>query len=344
MQGRISKICLTVLTLLTTLSCALSELNQTPSEQIGISMDMDWSQLGGAQQPEQMYVYASKYSDRINYAYLYPQMTPVGEDAGSDLIWENGGYKVVCFNRRDDLKLENPGTLKHISLTLPVMAQDEATAELGDIKDFNPGIPYLKDAGEIYAECKTQFINSDPDSKHIVLTPKPMTQELTVRFSIESETDVAINKVTAILSGVSGTVHPMTGVVNYENLHRVILPVTEVSENEGTHQYEAKIRILGLFPPETPEATEGKGILQLAVSAESFLGGRTIYAGINLMNSISEAAPMTVTEENTGYCISGNTCTLEIRNPLKIKTDSVVEDGQDGVDKWYDSENIDINL
>ncbi len=317
MPGRINRIFAVSLALLILSSCTLNKLNQVTSEYTEINLDMDWSGVRG-EHPDQMYVFATKHVTLVDYVCTYP--------SSEELFWYSGNYNVACVNKRDDLIVDNQWGLDRVSVALPV----------------NDG--YIEDSGELYSDYQSIIINPGLVND-VVLTPGQLSQKLTVRFKIYGDSDVEIKSMKAVLTGVSNRVYPMTGVVNYEGLCSVVLPARLIDVQDGVHQYEAVINILGIFPPENAQRTSGQGILALELFSTSSLGERTLSVGYNLKNIIEETAPMKIADDGSGYCLAKTECVFEVPTILAIGTDaSVGNEDTDGVDRWFHRENIDVNL
>ncbi len=305
------------LALLSLLSCTLSKLNQVTTEYTEINLDMDWSAVSG-EHPDEMYVFATKHITLVDYVCTYP--------SSEEFLWYSGNYNVACINKSDNLIVDNQWGLDRVSVALPV----------------NEG--YVEDSGELYSDYQSVTITPGLVND-VLMTPEQLSQKLTVRFRIYGDSDVEIKSLKAVLTGVSNRVYPMTGVVNYEGLCNVVLPVRLVDVQDGVHQYEAQINILGLFPPENAQRTSGKGILSLEVFSSSYLGERTLSVGYNLKSIIEETGPMKIKDDGSGYCIAKTECVFEVPTVLAIGTDaSVGNEETDGVERWFHRENIDINL
>ncbi len=325
-------------------SCSLADVNQTDGRKSDISISVDWSEVG-ANHPDSLYIIASHTADSMTFGYLYPEMLPLHEDVSDEgpMVWPSARYALLSFNKRDDMEVTDRKSLRRICLSLPVLTEDEVQ-ELIDttIKDYNPHIGYIPDAGTVCAE--TQIVSVYEEQTDIVIKPKPMTADLTVRFFLDVHDEVEITGVDAILSGLVGSVYPLTGYVDYDNLYKSVLPVEPVDTVDGVRTYEAKMKVLGIFPPETETATIGKGILQLAVSTVSYRGEKIFNMGINLMHTINGASPMVMDETSQGYRLNTEEIVLDITNVLEIHIDTVVNDENDGVDEWFMNGKIDIQI
>lgn len=325
-------------------SCNMVDIADDGQGSSTVEIRMDWSGVGD-NHPGQMYLFASRNSNPLYFAYLYPEMITVGDSLEADMNWPSGEYSIVCFNRRDDLGFAGGGSLNEVSVALPYMESGQVSEAVGEIVDYNEGVPYVGDAGELCYDSVKQSIVDSTEVNEVVLTPKSLVQEVTVRFVLDIEDEVSIGGMKAMLSGVANKVYPATGVVGYGNLCRVILPAQEVSVEGSLHVYEAKVNVIGLFAANSEMDVRGAGILQLVIPMESHLGSRVLYAGINLFNTINEAAPMRVNDDSTGYCISTNAFTLDLTEPLAVRTDWANDSNKtDGVDEWFVSENIDVEL
>ncbi len=334
-------------------SCNFAGLNEEVLEKknVGVNISLDWSATDAAQ-PEDMYIAASRILNTVHYAYLYPQMTSLVPGAEAVPTWLGGEYNVLCFSKRDDLILGGldefaasaDGSMKRVSLSIPKLTEEQKTAVIGEgKKDYNSKVEFVADAGRMYADIKTVTVS--PENPDVVLAPRQLNQDLTIRFSMHVDEEVTIENINAVMSGVVGTVFPMAGVVNFTDLYRVPMPVKEVGVEGKIRHYEAKASVLGLFASKYADSTTGPGIFQLVVSATSFLGSRTYYAGINLMNTINEAGIMDVTEGELGYVAASDKVVLEIPAALHITTLRIEEEGsKDGVDAWFNNENIDVDL
>ncbi len=296
------------------------------------SFSVDWSQIHG-NKPDRMYAIGSRVPNTLNYGYLLPEMSCIPDSSiVQGTVWENGVYNIFCINQRADLIISREEKLADISVSLPTTEGEGAD------------VMYVSDAGEIFADFFTHHVNDSKESRSIKLTPKNLSQELTVRFNTRIGEDVTVESITATLSGIVSEVYPYSGAVNFKDLCSIALPVVKTGGENSLQNYEAKVNILGLFPPKREELTSGPGILQLAIATSSHLGKRTFHAGINLRNTLSETVSLVVDEENSCYNIAGPTCTLNINNTLIITSEAIKGDEKDGVDAWFNMEKIDIIL
>ncbi len=337
---------LVVMPLLMLYSCSLVDMKYESVEQgeVGINLSLEWPE-DAVDRPDSVNVALGRL---IN---TYHDVFCLSSDADSTLILENGEYYILAFSKLDnvyefglldDFKNESSISMKNITASVKQVLDEEKAEILGsDIMDFNPSVPFIYDAGHFYSSMKSEVLSPDRLTD-VVLPLENLTCKLNLEFSIMAGTDVTINSVKAYLSGVVGYVYPMTGVVNHKNLCRINLPVQESGISDAI-SYKAQSNVLGLFAAKAPTHDVGPGILNIVVNADSNLGNRTYYARLNLYNTINDAGIMGVHDGNSGYFLQKGEVSLIVGNTLKIENSSVVNMG-DGVDKWIESEIIDIDF
>ncbi len=350
---------LAVLTLAVLLcSCSKSKLNRdvVTAGEVDVNITVDWPE-SVEDRPEQMYVVANRLVGTTHFGYLYPDMTPIdpaAEAVPQPSVWPNGDYYVVCFSRDDDLYTpaslveftnDNNVSLKDISVSLPVLSDDEKAGLLEPgMRDFNPCAGFLRDAEQFYAALNILRISPE-HSTEVVMTPKNLTQKIRIKFTVNLLDGVEIKSIRTFMSGAVGLVHPMTSIVNYRDLYKINMPVSELSSEGTSSAYLSEANVLGLFPSKSAEVMTGDGIFQVILSAGTPGGDKIFYAAINLKQTIEDAGIMALAEDQSGYVIARNEAYLHISDILTISKDGVIgSTDADGVEKWKVHEFIDVEL
>ena len=167
-----------------------------------------------------------------------------------------------------------------------------------------------------------------------------MQQKITVAVKITPEEDVRIISVTAELSGVPASFALLTGEVSEKDIARVIF-----SMSRSEYGYEGTVAVPGLLPSENSSLRTGPGILRLSVTAARGNETKILYPAMNIGDKIVSASLMTSVPGSDGRRIAKREARLEISDELRIGAENFSsEGGGDGVEAWFDSGVIDVEI
>lgn len=207
------------------------------------------------------------------------------------------------------------------------------------------------------------------EQAEIKISPKRITQRYNMLFSIKKEPGVRIEQVIAIIAGIpyryglstrnvdvaytnkmafNAELHPDT-VALYPD-HYTGQP--DALDNDTILHYQAQFNSIGLVRSNSPSRVYGPGILQLCVYTSMQRPGytgrtnRTVYAMINLYNTIGEAHPMQVTDDGKYMQQQGDSITLDIDNVLTIKSGEVMESNTESgvLDTWKEVHSFNVDM
>jgi len=202
------------------------------------------------------------------------------------------------------------------------------------------------------------------ETEIIEIKPEQITQRYGLHFSIEKEPGVRIEEIIAIIGGIPQRFGVSTKHVDVKDVNkmafRVPVDATKMPtydsrnpaslDNETSIPFKASFNAIGLVRSYSPELQMGAGILQLCIytsterpDAPGQRASKTIYALINLYNTITEARPMRITEDKKFMVQNSDTVTLNIPNVLRIKQGQILAnpDGEGALDKWKEVGNSD---
>ncbi len=345
-KSRIILPALVMLSLSLAFSCNHVKLDyeEVDAGQVGINLRVEWPE-DAEERPDSMYLALGRLINTHHAVYDFESSEEVQITS-----MPNGEYYILTFNKENDLYkpvlLETFDTLttavmRQIAISVDTVKTSHIIAD--DIKDFNPNVLFVEDAGNFYASLQTQTLSPEHLTE-VVLHPEKLSSDLRIQFSVLVDENIKINSMKVYMSGVVRHVHPMTKIVNYNDLYRVNMDVEEYDHRGNTIYYEAQAKVLGLFPSANKEFSAGAGILNVIVNASSDKGEKTYYAGINLINTITEAEIMSVPEDESGYILDKKEILLQVPSVMSILNDRVGTQGDDGVDEWFDQEYIDIEV
>lgn len=205
----------------------------------------------------------------------------------------------------------------------------------------------------------------------IEIRPKRITQRYNMLFSIKKEPGVRIEQVIAVIAGIpyryglstrnvdvsytnkmafNAEIHPDT-VALYPN-HYTGEP--GALDGDTIIHYQALFNSIGLVRSNSPSLAHGPGLLQLCVYTSTQRPGstqrvnRTIYGMINLYNTIGDAHPMQVIDDNEGKYMQqqGDSITLDIATVLEIKNGEVLESNTESatMDTWKEVHSFNVDM
>lgn len=201
----------------------------------------------------------------------------------------------------------------------------------------------------------------------VKIRPERITQRYGLHLTIEKEPGVRIEEVVGIIAGIPQRYGLSTKHVdvNYTNKMAFRIPIDdtkienydpdkiEALDNETSIPFKTSFNAIGLVRSNEPDYQRGPGILQLCVytSAKRTDGSgqrasKTIYALINLYNTINEALPMMVTEDGRYMVQNGDSVTLNIPNVLRIEQGRILSDPNEdnSMDKWKEAGRIHVDI
>lgn len=198
---------------------------------------------------------------------------------------------------------------------------------------------------------KKQILSGMEDE--VSLSPRPITQEYTIRFRIEKEIGVKIDTIIGVLSGIPERFELTTQFVDVSHTHKMVFfPQADYAGNEDETllECEGRVNAIGLLRANNSGYNQGPGILQLCVYTTGVRDGvsvkKTIYAIINLYNTIGKARPLITALDDVHVQQNGYEFVLDISNILHIKNNEVWEDtDQDNaLDVWQKARNFEIDI
>ncbi len=326
-------------------ACNFVEIDQEVVEDGSVGIGLKWSWTGVEKgRPDSMnVVYGRLINAQLDSTVRGVFLSPSDKDTA--LVLKNGEYYLLTFGLNDTLyrpvMLEDFDTsisvsMKEIGLKMKTLRFQEV---IGDtLSDYNDGIPFIKDAGTIYTSLNVQTLSPD-HMTDVMIEPKNITGNISLVFPVLASKDVKINYMKAYVSGMVGFVHPMTGIVNYNDLYRqqleLSLDTLMLGDTSRTTFYKAHGNILGIFPPKDSAIVTGPGVMNIIIDASSRSGRRKYYRARNLSEYIKEQEIMQVHPDFSGYYLAKDTVRIEIRDSIRIGT--LGNDG-DGVNVWIDNE------
>ena len=277
-----------------------------------------------------------------------PVIPPFAEPSPTDTIL-NGDYYVMALAQAnenyayiiegvdqfvDSLNI----SMKDLYAAIPEVPAEEVVKE--EIVDFNPMYPIIYPAEPLYLEVKKQSIYPQEDANNVVLTPQTLVRTMTFKINISTEEGVKIERLLGIMSGVPTKILLMSGVVSRTGTGKVFFDMVDIFSNNNEYVFAGDANVLGLFPATKPGFITGPGILQIILDATvDGSARRRFFASINLKETIEKADLMIQTEDHLGYrCLKD--AVLEVPTTLVVSRDQIVSSGGNGLEVWYDNQNI----
>lgn len=338
------------------LSCVQLDLKTADdtSDETAIAFSVDWGEKENTSRPDSVYIAMNKISDNIRYSYST-------DAAGAFFLTDEdttgvhreyavyGNYVILAYYcDRTDYSLSGPQRfMKDKTLSVrdfTATVNDLPAEELDDFRggskvDFNSAYRFIRTPGPVWT-ASLKGVVSDTRENVYRLTMQPMQQKITVAVKIAAEEDVRIISVTAELSGVPASFALLTGEVSEKDIARVIF-----SMSRSEYGYEGTVAVPGLLPSENSSLRTGPGILRLSVTAARGDETRILYPAINIGDKIVSASLMTSVPGSDGRRIAKREARLEIGDELRIGAENFSsEGGGDGVEAWFDSGVIDVEI
>lgn len=304
--------------------------------------------------PEKLQVVLSRIINSRHYSW---QIDALSGETGTDSTagpLKSGEYYLLAFGVDSNCVLknlerfvtDNTISIKELVGTVKEMDADSLPVFEGEKwVDFNPGFTYLRPVRTLYADVIERQQLLKGDTTQIVLSPVPVTQKIRFRFTFHLEEGVEIVNIRGEISGIAREMELLSGVVSDSVTCRTIFDAREIVREGEEVLYEGEIHVLGLFPNPYDSYITGPGILHLSVCARAGDKQKIFHAGINLKRTIREAGLMVETPSLHCYKIAREESLLIIKTVLRIQADQIISGtANNGVEKWYDQDKIDVEV
>lgn len=333
----------------------------TPTETF-VRYTLDWE--GQTEVPPEITVAMSRIIHTVHYSCILDSlgtMTSVFRDSTmtpcdtlTGLTMPNGEYYIAAFNSIPDactisgyesFITDKGASMRDIYINAKGYTAAETEALSGGQTDFNPTQGYIREMEHVWSDIIKANIHPEIDTV-VTITPRPLTQDLTFRIGIETETGIEIEKVEADISGVPGSVQLMTGHISDTLTYRVPFSMERIGALGEADYYEGTACVLGVFPAADPTFTTGPGILHISIDANAGGHRRTFHASINLKQPLTDAGVVVKAEENERlYRIGAAEAFFDVATRLRIEEHQIVLDGNgQGVEVWEEKGNLEFEI
>ena len=320
-----------------------------------LTFRFDWDNVGSDLMPEEMTVLMSRKVNSLNYIWTLDgqgRFITDGQEVPVNQVIGNGEYYLVAFCNQSSLyqitdyrRFEEPGQVAMRDLyatVLPVSTEDVSGS--GEVLDFNMYSGYVAHTEDPLYHYIDKGLKFPHTSAAVSLEPTTLTREFTLSLAVETEPEVSIDRVVAVLSGVPQRVQLMSGFVSRNETAKVVFDMERDAVYGKRIAYEGKFKSLGLFSSQDETLITGPGVLQVSLYASVHKDGideeRLLYAVINLKDTIDDAGIMCQSEDKTGYWVvpQDEIETLYVEPVLRVRKSQVESGESSGYDIWVESD------
>ncbi len=329
------------------LSCTLLELKTSVGDATGtkVSFSCKWPDTDARNGCDSVYVLMNRATDGIRYLYA--------ESAGAefqDTVAVFGHYVALAYSydTKDYEVPQRQGFLTGPEVYIRDFTAQAATLPAGDVEairggsslDFNAAYRFISLPSQIYSASGLETV-SDTEANRFSFKLSPLLADLTVEFTVRAGTSVTINSVAAELSGVPASINLRDGSTSADDIARLITS----AQRQDSGSCSAGFLITGIYPPESDALTTGPGILRLCINATCSGVSKTLHPAVNLRKEIVDAKIMTSFDENGRYVTRSRKVKIRIAEELVITSANFSPGGEgDGVERWFDSDFVDVEL
>lgn len=297
-----------------------------------------------------------------------------------------GEYNIFVVNKRttvlessgeeaaDNFTIENLTNYLHnnemsfgdLRLQQKTMGTDKPEIVKGnDLSDFNSDYEYLQMVSTpiYYSLLKGVDVGSN-ENPTLTFDMQPISQEVTINFSIRAPQSIHIDAPLLEMSGICGRFNIAEACLDTTQLYRVALQVNtgddfQAQAISGTdsirYACSAHFYTLGVVPGRSSEPLTGPGVIHIAVPAtytttdangNTVTNERYIYAGINVHDEVIEKQ---ITEERDGNLYlrySDEAVVIDISTALIVGTSQVESDesGMEWIPRDEESGSDDVEI
>ena len=342
-------------------SCTKVEYNgdkDTPTETF-VRYTLDWA--GQDEVPSELTVVMGRIINTVHFSFMLDSIgtitsvlenaTMVACDTLTGLTIPNGEYYTMIFNKNteaynidgyDSFITDKSFSMRNMYVSAKDCSNDMFTQIQEKASDFNPTQKYIKEVKPVWIDVVKNNIHPEIDTT-IQLNPKPFTQQLTFRVSIKADDGVDIKKVVGMISGVPQRAQIMTGHISDTLTCRAPFVMAPI---ESTDIYEGSVCVLGAIPSIDPTYTTGPGIFEVLIEAVVGEKSRIFHAGLNMMDSMTEANLVErVSETERLYKIVATEALFDIEAKLMIKKDQIdLDNNVPGIEGWFTKDEFEFEI
>lgn len=330
-----------------------------------ILTEFDWGDWNGAEEdkPTHMNIVASRILNTWRAHGIADTRTGVvengmsaplqAEEAGTFKL-KGGEYNIFAINTREGVVIDSLNCyLTHPEAKVDTMylhlkeMPREALPELQGINlpDFNPGYKYIQDAGCIFYSVQKGVNIQTGQSKTLRFDMSPVSQQVQVKFKVQTIGDVKVDYIIAEMSGLCGRINISEAYLDTAKLYRTIFMFdaengVEQVDNDVT-TYSASFYTMGIVPSPKESYLTGAGILQLAIFTSSGNKQHVFYAGANPRQTIIDAQMMKKENGRTYLNYTDEVVVIELESPLVIDSGKIINQEEDNT--WFNPQG-DINV
>lgn len=260
---------------------------------------------------------------------------------------EGGDYIVITVNKNHDLvelveedafKTDNAVRLDSLRLRVNgIVYPDLPGFDTEKWNNLNPAYTYIANTGKLFSSVERWSIFAGTS---ILMSPEPVTQHLTFRFSLglEEETGVSIDRVACELSGVVDCISLSTKEIReVDSRHSVCFMAEKTDDSDASSPvYEGSVDVLGLFPNKSQASIYGAGIIQLSIAVSKGSESRIHTVRLNLIHLLTSANLVVASED--GETLLPNPDIQEMVfdiGRLEVDFDRIMNsEGNEGLFQW----------
>ncbi len=328
-----------------------------------LSIGFNWDEAAVEEKPDSMYMVFSRIINTRHYVYgvssegweeegeAVPEALSE-EPQEESMRVEGGDYIVIAVNKNheqvelleaDDFQADNSIRLDSLRLQVKdIKTPDLPGFDTQKWNNLNPAYTYIANTGKLFSSVERWGIAAGTS---IWMSPQPVTQHLTFRFSLnlEEETDVTVDRVACELSGVVNRISLSTGKISEDdNRHSICFMAEKTEDSEDLSPvYEGSVDVLGLFPNKSQASIYGAGIIQLSIAVSKGKESRIHTVRLNLINLLTPANLVVPAEDMDGLVANPaiREKTFDI-GQLEVDFDHIMNgEGNGGTLQWVVIEN-----
>ena len=317
-------------------------------DEVGVSLSYSWPSSAG-DGISGVNVLMSRIYNEVHYVWTDESAADVDTVAvlGGDYYaiafgWNNEDYKAIGIEGfRDDASMG----MRTVCAGIPEMTKDEIAAEYGkDVNDFNPSLPYIRQAGSLWMGAVKFSALSSEGQKNLNFRMEDLTMTVHLSMKVRTEDNVEVERLSGDLAGTPCRISLMSGIVPPDKSGKVLFDFSKSGQSGNVIVYEASVKVLGLLAPENSTLKTGPGILRITLIAKSGENQRVFYAGINLKNEIENAKVMLLSSDKSGYRKNLSEAYINVGSELKIGKVQIETGGSEAVGGWFENQDINVDL
>jgi len=220
--------------------------------------------------------------------------------------------------------------------------------------DYNPYANYIQPSTHalFYDTLSTRVLNNK-DIHEISFSPKELTQQVDIYFSIAKINDkqpFTVDSVFAEVSGLPNGINLETGFLNVERTNKMMFRCDKISDTETNKKVacHGQVHVPGIMRSRLSDVFIGPGIMQVMIYCSAYSPEnnkrevKKFQGKINLYNTLTRTPSIKMANDRLHAQPTGPKLKLQIQARMEVDGEKILEasDESSGMDIWKNAKEV----